>query len=199
MAFEEVTGDFKSFRAKRAEIEKDIETLHMPDYEPRRIFGEYTVKHVPAIVNVVLLINIILLSSVLFMPNSLAPIMARKRLSVPFFGMMMYLLVVLILDNKALLMELEDRCPAERFAQCSEDLIVKVKIKKERFRTQRDLFLAISALLSTILLLTVAHFKDKVMRLSAQLQEAKLKLNKLDPDAGKQPQDGGRNSEKKDN
>ena len=61
---------------------------------------------------------------------------------------------------------------------------VKVKIKKERFRTQRDLFLCISALLSLILLITVAYFKDKVMRLSAQLQEAKYKLNKLNPDAG---------------
>ena len=75
---------------------------------------------------------------------------------------------------------------------------VKVKIKKERLRLQRDLFLCISALLSLILLITVAYFKDKVMRLSAQLQEAKYKLNKLDPDAGNQPQDAGRNSEKKD-
>ena len=73
-------------------------------------------------------------------------------------------------------------------------MTVKIKIKKERFRMQRDMFLAVAALLSLILLVTVAYFKDKVMRLNAQLQEAKFKINKLDPDAGNQPQDGKKNN-----
>ena len=98
-------------KAQRDEIEKTSEDLHMPDYVPKRLFGEYTAKHIPALVNIILIVNIILLTSVLFMPNSLAPIMAKKRIFFPIIGVMMYLLVMLVLDNKAVVMELEDRCP----------------------------------------------------------------------------------------
>ena len=83
----------------------------MPNYEPMQLVGDYTAKHIPGIINKVLIINLLLLTSVLFMPNSLAPIMAKKRISFPVIGGMIYLLVMLILDNKNVLMELEDRCP----------------------------------------------------------------------------------------
>ena len=124
--------------------------------------------------------------------------MAKKRLFFPIIGFVIYLLVMLIMDNKSVLMELEDRCPASAFDQCTEQMSVKVKIQKERFRIQRDLFLSLSSLLSLILVIVVAYYKTKVMRINAQLQEAKFKLNKLDPNYGKEPQDVKRNSEKLD-
>ena len=141
--------------------------LFLAGYSPIRLVGDYTAHHIPTLVNKITVFNIIMLTSVLFIPNALAPIMAKKRIFMPFVMVMCYLMIAFLIDRKNAFMILEYQCPIQSFDTCAADDVTKVKNQKMRYKMQRDIFLCLSGLLSTILLVTVAYFKDKVMRLNA--------------------------------
>ena len=123
-----------------------------------------------------MVINCILLSTLITLPGSLAPILSRKRIFIPYSTVIMIILVIYFFEKLKIYNELKQQCDSDCRSKKSD--IEYFLWQKNTHKAERDNYLSLCAFLSQAFLMSLCYSYNERIKLERELEIA-LKSNKV--------------------
>ena len=146
----------------------DHDPLVLSGYEPMQLAGKMTAQHIPLLMHFITFVDILILGLVLGVPIPVATFFGRKSVAHLMLGFVFVLFGIYFYDAMRHFQALDKICSRRNWGHCPIAEHTQYKIMNEQTQLGRDLFVCLTSILVTAILVQVAYYKNKVQELKDQ-------------------------------